>query len=102
MWYGPVNQDGTMRKHFIRSDDTRKQVKALGVCEGSNKPFAQLGPQCGHKMLSMKTGQFVYCTKTSGHDRAHQASSEQESGPSLGDYAEAGRIIQGLIPGVRR
>lgn len=41
MWFGTVNSDGTMRKHYV-SDRVgrygrRVQVRGLGVCEGSHK-----------------------------------------------------------------
>lgn len=80
MWYGPVKKDGTMRKHYRRSDDTRKQVPQFGVCEGSGKPFANLGPEpvavvpepCGTKLLKL-TGSFTACTLPKGHDKAHRS-----------------------------
>jgi hypothetical protein len=80
MWYGPVNQDGTMRKHRPSRDDgtvggRKVQDLTKGPCEGSRKPFAQLGgptlPQCETRMLRLSRGQMVRCSKPAGHDKAH-------------------------------
>ncbi|MFG2532717.1 hypothetical protein [Streptomyces sp. NPDC048516] len=49
MWYGPVNQDGTMRKHrpATREDKWGRpnsvQDMAAAPCPGSNKPYAHFG-----------------------------------------------------------
>ncbi|MDO0926775.1 hypothetical protein QQY24_15620 [Streptomyces sp. TG1A-8] len=68
-----------MRKHFKANDEPgrRKQVPAFGVCEGSGKPFTTFGAEpavesepCGQKLLRF-SGEFVYCTKPKGHDKAH-------------------------------
>jgi hypothetical protein len=83
MWFGPVNQDGTMRKHRpARNDGTvggrKVQDFTQGPCEGSNKPFAQLGggavedvQQCETTMIRLPHGNKVRCSKPAGHDKAH-------------------------------
>ena len=48
MWYGPVNNDGTMRKHRPARDDgtvggSKTQNLNASPCKGSNKPFATFG-----------------------------------------------------------
>jgi hypothetical protein len=49
MWYGPVNQDGTMRKHRPATLDDKwgrpNQVQDMRAapCPGSHKPYARFG-----------------------------------------------------------
>lgn len=49
MWFGPVNQDGTMRKHRPATLEdkyghpNKKQDMSLAPCPGSHKPFALFG-----------------------------------------------------------
>lgn len=47
MWYGPVNRNGTMRKHrsAIATDRYGRQVQDMtaDVCPGSHRPFARFG-----------------------------------------------------------
>lgn len=49
MWFGPVNQDGTMRKHRPATNDDKwgrpnsVQDMSAEPCRGSNEPFAWFG-----------------------------------------------------------
>lgn len=47
MWYGPVNQDGTMRKHRPATSEDRfgrkVQNRHEDHCQGSHKPYARFG-----------------------------------------------------------
>lgn len=47
MWFGPVNQDDTIRKHRPATSEDRYgrkvQNKTEGPCPGSNKPYARFG-----------------------------------------------------------
>lgn len=47
MWYGPVNQDGTMRKHRPATSEDRYGRKVQNrhedYCQGSRKPYARFG-----------------------------------------------------------
>ena len=48
MWYGPINKDGSMRKHRPALDDgtvggRKVQDMSAEPCPGSNKPFARFG-----------------------------------------------------------
>jgi hypothetical protein len=49
MWYGPVNQDGTMRKHRPATLDDKwgrpNQVQDMSAdpCPGSHNPYARFG-----------------------------------------------------------
>lgn len=47
MWYGPVNQDGTMRKHRPATSEDRFgrkiQNRHEDHCQGSHKPYARFG-----------------------------------------------------------
>lgn len=51
MWLGPVNQDGTMRKHRPATLEDRwgrpnsVQDMTADPCKGSNKPPARFGNQ---------------------------------------------------------
>jgi hypothetical protein len=61
MWLGPVNKNGTMRKHRPPFDDgtnhgARKiQDMSQPPCEGSNKPFATFGDAnvAGERMAAL-------------------------------------------------
>ena len=114
MWLGPINKDGTMRKHRPARDDGRPGGRKVQdftkpACDGSNKPYARFGCEessetpepCGQKMFKLSGG-VAYCNKPKGHDKAHMVIPEQGIKPSLDDYAAASRIVQSLIPGVRR
>lgn len=122
MWLGPVNKDGTMRKHRPAREGTvsgerKVQDFTKPACDGSNKPYARFGCEseepsetpetndapepCGQKMFKLSGG-VAYCNKPKGHDKAHMVNPTQGLGPSLDDYAAASRIVQSLIPGVRR
>lgn len=101
-WAGKLRKDGTMRKHRVAVDAGR--IGSTGslpqdphgpVCQGSGeKPWDHTPPEGGYKV------------ETSNHGGARLVDKnerpEQESEPSLDDYAKAARIIQSLIPGVRR
>lgn len=47
MWYGPVNQDGTMRKHRPATSENKwgrkVQNRHEDYCQGSHKPFSTFG-----------------------------------------------------------
>jgi hypothetical protein len=47
MWFGPVNQDGTMRKHRPATSEDKwgRKVQNMSAdpCTGSHKPFATFG-----------------------------------------------------------
>jgi hypothetical protein len=100
-WAGQLRKDGTMRKHREAVDAGRigstgffPQGPNAPVCEGSGeKPWDHTPPEGGYK---------VETTTHGGARLVGTEEPEEDTGPSLEDYAMASRIIQSLIPGVRR
>lgn len=80
-----------MRKHRVAVDAGR--IGSTGpVCQGSGEKPWQVGLPEGYEL-----------PKQNEHGGWEQpAAPNQDPGPSLDDYAKASRIIQSLIPGVRR
>lgn len=83
MWLGPINSDGTMRKHRPATLEDKwgrpNQVQDMSLphCHGSHKAPARFGcdsepAPCGQKMYKLSGG-VVHCTKPKGHDKAHAA-----------------------------
>ncbi|MFD7776615.1 hypothetical protein [Streptomyces sp. NPDC059753] len=95
MWLGPVNQDGTMRKHRPATSEDRYGRKVQNrhedYCQGSHKPYARFGNET-----------VVDPREEAETEAAEVDEKDEDPGPSLDDYAKASRIIQSLIPGVRR
>ena len=78
-WNGVTRKDGTMRAHRPQTDAGR--VDATGTL-----PQMPDGPLCA-----------------GSHQAPYRSTHETESAePTPTDYATASRIIQSLIPGVRR
>ena len=78
LWYGPVNQDGTMRKHRPATLDdkwgrpNKVQDMSAEPCPGSHKAYAHFGAEvepCGKRLLRL-SGSFTTCAKPKGHDKA--------------------------------
>lgn len=101
-WAGKLRKDGTMRKHRVAVDAGRigstgslPQETHGPVCKGSGeKPWDHTPPEGGYEVRTTDHGGTRLVDTNEGPKR--------EPEPSLDDYAKASRIIQSLIPGVRR
>ena len=101
-WAGKLRKDGTMRKHRVAVDAGR--IGSTGslpqdphgpACKGSGEKPWQVGLPEGYELPKKN--------EHGGWERGGEtAAPKQDPGPSLDDYAKASRIIQSLIPGVRR
>lgn len=101
-WAGKLRKNGTMRKHresvdmgrFTMSGGLPQQPNG-DICKGSGeKPWEPGLPEDYELPKQNQHG---------GWERdGETAAPKQDPGPSLDDYAKASRIIQSLIPGVRR
>ncbi|HEY6114641.1 MAG TPA: hypothetical protein VI172_01670 [Candidatus Dormibacteraeota bacterium] len=101
-WAGKLRKDGTMRKHresvdmgrFTMSGGLPQQTHG-DICKGSGEKPWETGLPEGYELPEKN--------EHGGWKRGGEsAAPKQAPGPSLDDYAKASRIIQSLIPGVRR
>ncbi|MET9480991.1 hypothetical protein [Streptomyces sp. NPDC006638] len=122
-WAGKLRKDGTMRKHRERADSGRLGVTGSlpqdpngPVCKGSGMEPWKVGlpedyevpPTNGHggferEREALPTLEDIELpSDEADREQARREAAEETNGPTLDDYAQASRIIQSLIPGVRR